>query len=165
MNLNEHYTETEVRQLLNLSLYDLKKLRPTLKPEKVGRKYWYNKTNINDWASTNLSDLKQYEQTRRKLDSEATEVSTNDFLPVSEIYNVWPYSRERLSQLARTSQKRKPVVSRISANKHWLYNKDSTKRWLLEHTEEAKRKESYRKTENGTVYGSFEQWLEAVKQW
>lgn len=165
MNLNEYYTEKEVLDLLSLSLYDLKKIRSQLSIKKVGRKYWYDKASIRDWALENISDTTKYEQTKRQVDSQAIEVSTEDWLPVNEVYNCWPYSRERLSQNARTSKNKIPSISRFKANKHWFYDKSGIKRWLLNHKENVRDSKAYLRTENGTQYKSYEEWLKAVEQW
>src|SRR5687768_10975443 len=138
MDLNDFYTESEVKDLLGISLYDLKKQRQKLNMQKVGRKYWYEKSSVHSWAEENLQDKSRYEQVRRRIDSQSLEISTKDWIPVDKVYDVWPYSRERLSQIARTSQGRKPIVSRLKANSHWFYSKDSIRRWLLEHADKVR---------------------------
>jgi hypothetical protein len=164
MKLDNYFTE---KQTLNLLKYTypgkIRPLREQLEAISVGRKFWYLKSAVDAYAAENVRDLEEYNRVRRSIEAnETVHINLNEYVPVNEVMQVWPYSRERLSQNAKGTPSK---IHRLKENRHWFFRKEDVKRWLLEHAHNVQASQAWRESDAGIPYRSYGDWLKAVESW
>lgn len=181
MDLSKYYTEDQVRYLLGYSVYLVNtRVRDQACHVMFGRKLWYIKEDIHTYAEENFDRLKvdreTFESRKLELASKAFEITTDEWLPVNDVLRVFPFSRQRLSQLSQGVESDVIVtngnnqgarIRRIRVNNFWLYNVGDLKDYLTsEHRLRRINEEGeYKTTEYGSGYETFSDWKSVVESW
>lgn len=159
-NLNKWYTEDEVVDLLGeTNYYVTTHLREKVPTVQWGpNKYWYRREEVDMLFQENQEEFPNTPDGYRKVKAsiEDRPYSTRQWWPVCEVYEVWPYSRELLSQRAK-----KGDIARFKVNNHYVFSVKDLRRYLLDTDRLSRLERDW--DEEATAYGTFGEWKETVK--
>lgn len=167
VKLNEFYTQPQVEFLLDRSDYRLRKLREagSIEYVTVGTlDYYLYPRNSVDALGPALLGPEKYAARLRDFKGRfqllPNVVLGSDYVLVSDVYNVWPYSREALSSQSRGGGRISRIRVRISKGNVWLFDKKAVKSYLLSE----RRKLGEIVTVLGRPY-SLVEWQQKVQEW